>query len=393
MTWPIPSFPPAEKPEPVALRTWLPVLIAIASAGVAAVLLLWPHGKPTNTFQFWITLVGAPLLACALAFGPRLNRWESEQTGAEESDKEQQRLKQLWRDWSRRHLCVVDVAAFPAATSEIGKFGEATIGLKSNKDRTIEFSWARGLATADRRAWLLHLIAERFSEALMSRRQVVILLMLDDASLMQEKAWLKETETTFRQTFPGVTFDVEAQAVSRGAHWINQMVDTIETKTKLVIAAQIVAETTEADDDPGNEKSQFSEGAAAFLIDPEAGNTGSIFRPMTSERNALESDLEQIKQYQAPSVPLSQIWFTGGQDDETTAIRSALTADPKNSVVERLLDKFLGIPGPACGWIALAIAMEAMRGADAQLVAWREPGSEALHLCMISPIAKEEIAL
>jgi hypothetical protein len=82
MSWPIPVFPKIEYPKPISFRGWLPTLVAITSGAVAAVLLVWPHGKLTNTFQFWATLIGAPLAACALVFGWRYNEWEEAQTEA-----------------------------------------------------------------------------------------------------------------------------------------------------------------------------------------------------------------------------------------------------------------------------------------------------------------------
>lgn len=364
------------------MRVWLPTLVAIASGAVAAVLLLWPHGKPTNTVQFWGGLIGAPLVACALVFGPRLNRWERHQTNAEETEREHERLRGMWRDWSRRHLRVVDAAAFVAATNEIDKFGEAKIDLPSNKDRIIEFRWAMDLSAADRRRRLLQLVAERFSDALLTRSEIFISLMLDDVSLKQAESVRQQAKNVFGELVPGVVFNVEAQSATDGAPWITERVDRIETTTRLVIAAQFWADKVD--------RHSFSEGAAAFLIEPGASAAGSIFRPMTSARNTLEADLEQIKQYQAPAVPLTQVWFAGCEDGESTAIRSALTADPKKSVVERLLDGLLGVPGPVSGWIALAIAMEAMRGGGPQLVAWREPESESLHLCTVSPLPQKE---
>ncbi|WP_228939399.1 hypothetical protein [Paraburkholderia saeva] len=135
---------------------------------------------------------------------------------------------------------------------------------------------------------------------------------------------------------------------------------------------------------------EFSEGAAAFLITPGAAQAGFIFRPMTSTRDTLGIGLSQIKEYQVPPERLALAWFTRCEEGESTAIRSAVTTDPKDSTVERLLDKSLGLPGPASGWIALAIAMDAMHGAGPQLVAWREPESESLYLCTVSPLPQKE---
>lgn len=382
MSWPIPIFSKIEYPKPISLHLWLPALVAIAAGAGTAVLLLWPHGKPTNTLQFWGTLVGAPLVACALVFGVKLDSWEDEQTDAEELEKEQHRLGGLWRDWTRRHLRIADVAAFPAATEKIAKFAAVNVDLPSNKDRTISFSWVKGRRVAFRRTRLLHLVARRFADALRTRREVVITLMLDDASLEQVDAWTLRAKRIFGRTAPRVMFRVEAQSATGAAQWITQLADQIDPATRLVIAAQFWA-----DKEDGHE---FSEGGAAFLIEPDATNAGSILRPMTCAPDTLALGLSQITQTQMAPDRLTHIWSAGCDDDESSAIRSVLKADPKDPVTEHLFDGVLGNPGPASGWIALAIAMEAMRGAEPQLVAWRDPESESLHLCAISPLPQKE---
>lgn len=382
MDWPIPIFPKIEYPKPISWRLWFPTLIVVAAGAVGAVFLLWPHGKSTQTFQFVATLVGAPLIACALAFGPKLDQWEADQTDAEETEKEQKRLREMWLEWTRRHLPVIDSMAFPAATDEVAEFANARSGLPTNSDRSVTFEWGEGRTTAFRRRRLLHLIARHFAEKLRSRREVVVTLMLDDASQGHAETWIQHVTRVFVHVVPRTAFRVEVQSVQGGVQWIARQVDLVDSATRLVIAAQFWTDE--------EREHTFSEGAAAFLIDPGASHVGSIFRPMTTTRDTLDSGLAQIKDYQAFPHRLALAWLTRCEEDESTAIRSALTIDPKDSTVERLLDKTLGLPGPASGWIALAIAMEAMRGAGPQLVAWREPESEPLHLCVISPLPQKE---
>ncbi|MFL6702123.1 MAG: hypothetical protein ACJ8I3_07630, partial [Paraburkholderia graminis] len=143
MSWPIPVFTKIDYPKPISLRIWLPTLAIIGASAAGAVLMLWPHGKPTNTLVFWATLVGAPLVACALTFGFKLDHWEDEQTDAEESEKEQKRLAELWREWTRRHLSIVDVAVFPASTNEVDKFVNAKVDIPTNSGRSVTFDWAK----------------------------------------------------------------------------------------------------------------------------------------------------------------------------------------------------------------------------------------------------------
>jgi hypothetical protein len=314
-----------------------------------------------------------------------LDRWEGEQTDAEEMEREQQRLGGLWQEWTRRNLRVVGVAAFPAATDEIDRFAGAKIELPTNSDRIIAFDWSKGRSAAIRRTNLLHLVATRFAASLRATREVAITLMLDDVSLKQAEIWVKRTKRIFGYFIPGVSFHIETHPATSGVQWLTQHVDRIETITRLVVAAQLWT-------DEANEN-EFSEGAAAFLIEPGVTKTASILRPMMTARDTLETDLAQIKEIQMSSDRIKHVWFSGCTDDESTAVRSAMTPDPTDMAVEHLLDRLLGNPGPVSGWIALAIAMEAMRGGGPQLVAWRESKSESLCLCTILPAPKEETAV
>lgn len=382
MSWPIPDFTKIEYPKPISLRVWLPTLVAIASCTATSVVLVWPHGKPTNTYPFWGALIGAPLVACALTFGVRWYFWRREQTDAELAEEEQHRLRGLWRGWGRRHLTVVDVAAFPAATTKIEEFSGSKIDLPSQNERSITFRWATGLVPSFRRARLLRLVARRFAHDLRARKEVFVTLMLDDTSLGQAKHWKESIAKIFGRFAPGVTFHVEAQPATGSGKWITQLANRIEPAMRLVIAAQLW--------EGKKDKPEFSEGAAAFLIDPSATKAGAIWRPMASASDDLKIGLGQIEQYQMSPERLKQVWVAGSDAAESTAIRSALTPVATDMPTERLLDTPLGNPGPASGWIAMAIAMEAMRGAEPQLVAWREPESESLYLCAISPVPQKE---
>jgi hypothetical protein len=288
----------------------------------------------------------------------------------------------MWREWSRRDLHVVDAAAFPAATNKIAKFAESKIDLPSHKERNVAFGWTQERTAAFRRTRLLRVVAVRFAHALRTRKEVVVTLMLDDASLGQSRAWTSCAARVLGSFAPGVRFRVEAQSATDGVQWITQGVDTVDPATRLVIAAQFWANK--------EDEHAFSEGAAAFLIEPDTSKAGSILRPMTSAGDTLKTGLSQIEQFQMSPERIRHVWSTGCGEDESTAIRSALTPDAADMPTERLLDAPLGKSGPASGWIALAIAMEAMRGAGPQLVAWREPKAESLYLCTVSPLPQKE---
>ncbi|SEI61164.1 hypothetical protein [Paraburkholderia diazotrophica] len=378
MPWPIPTLISVERPKPISIRVLLPTLAAIASGAIGAVLLLWPHGKPTQTIQFWSLLIGAPLAACALAFGLTLNRWEAQQTVAEESEREQQRIVKLWRDWCRRHLRVVQSEVFLPVTDEHAPFSTANSDFPMNRERAIGFPWAKERSTAFRRTRLLHLVAVRFADALKARREIAVTLMLDDLAPEQTKAWTMRVHRIFSRTVPEAVLRIETRPATGAAQWLAEQVDRGDAEPQLVVAAQLWPED--------EAEHAFSEGAAAFLVEPVATQTDSVLRPMTTLPETLEAGLAQLMQMQVAPDRLTHVWSTGC-DDESVAIRSALTPDPKALAEERLLDGIVGKPGPASGWIALATALAASSEAGPQLVVWREPESEPVHLCVVAAAA------
>jgi hypothetical protein len=143
MPWPIPTLTPIQRPQPISLATWLPILFAVAATVAAAVLVLWPHGKSTQTAAFWVLLIGAPACACGLLAGWRLNRWEGEQVAAEESERERDRVELLWRDWCRRHLSVAHAEAFLPQAIEVAALADRDADVPVNLSRSIGFDWAK----------------------------------------------------------------------------------------------------------------------------------------------------------------------------------------------------------------------------------------------------------
>ncbi|WP_414450855.1 hypothetical protein AB4851_17570 [Burkholderia sp. 22PA0099] len=373
MSWPIPVFVPVKLPEPVSLRVWLPALVAIASSAAGAVLLLWPHGKPTQAIQFWILLIGAPLVACGFVLGWRLNRWETDQLVADETEREQTRLMSLWKQWCRRRVKIARAVAFLPIDETVASLADPNVDLPVNAQRSAGLSWLeKGEA---RRACFLSLVAECFADALRGRREMTLTLMLADVLPEQFEGWATSTHSVFTRAIPDVAFKVEVRPVVGCDTWLTQQVDCLYNLPQLIIAAQLW---------PGDETTlDFSEGAAALLIDPDASQPNHVFRSMTTAAATLDAGLAQLVQMQVAPDRITHGWLTGCTD-ESAAITVALTTDPKKPLIERSLDHIVGRPGPISSWIVLATALEASQAGGAHLVAWREPEDESLHLCMVT---------
>lgn len=375
MPWPIPTFKIIERPKPISLRLWLSALTALAVGTASGVLLLWPHGMPTQGFQFWALFIGIPLVACVLAYGIRLDRWEREQTIAEEAEREQERITSLWRGWCRRRVQVTTALAVLPIPTPTPQLSDADADLPVNTGRAKAFPWTKGKTDAPRRQELLDRIAIGLQATLADRQAMSIRLLLDDASLAFANAWKEAARNTFGKIAPNCNFTVVAERAVGCARWLGEQVDLNDAVPHLVIAVQIWPN--------GQKEHNFSESAAALLIDPAATSAGYIYRPMIVGSATLEGDLAQLFDMQLQPDTATHVWFTRC-DDESVAITSALTPDPKIPVIERQLDNVVGKPGPASSWIALATALEAAQGTGPHLVAWRESENEPLNLCMIA---------
>ncbi|APR35971.1 hypothetical protein BTO02_11685 [Paraburkholderia sp. SOS3] len=387
MSWPIPTLATIERPQPVSARVWLPALLVVAAATAAAVLTMWPHDRSTHTTAFWALLIGAPVCACGLLFGWRLNAWEQQQLIAEESEREKQRLESLWRDWCRRCLPVVHAAAFLPRSIDAASLRDRDAMLPVNTNRATGFDWAKGKTAAERRSALLARIAARFEDRLSACREFTLTLILDEASLAEEAAWQAEARRMFERTVPGVEFEVDMATATDCAEWIEQYIDVDELPARLIVAAQLWS---------GDGGQAFSEGAAAILFGsrangygregaPIAPAAGYVLRPMTTGDETLKADLAQLMEMQLTTERLTHVWFTGCGDAFEVATTASLSS-PETRIVERLVDSFIGLPGPVSGWIALSLALEAGESIrDSQLIACRQAGAQPARLCVVAP--------
>ncbi|MXN80085.1 hypothetical protein GR157_35900 [Burkholderia sp. 4701] len=381
MSWPIPTLTSVSYPKPPDLRVWVPGLLALAVGAAGAVLLLWPHGKSTHGLQFWGLLIGAPLVTCVIALGIRLDRWEREQTVAEEVEREQERIMSLWRSWSRRHVCVTaSVAILPILVPAAG-MGEADADLPVNRGRASAFPWSKNKTLKQRREKLLDQIAEKLQATLAGRKELRVKLVVADASEESMLGWKADAEHALGKVAPGCKFKIDTEPAVDCASFLTQQVDLVGTAPHLIITAQIWPD--------GAAKHTFSEGAAALLIESAEEQPGRVFRPMTSTADTLDADLQQLTQMQVSPDHITHAWFTRCET-ESGAITAAFTSDTKARAIERPFDHIVGEPGPVTSWIALATAHEASREGKPHLVAWREPGDEVLHLCMVGCAQPQE---
>lgn len=382
MPWPIPKLLKLEHPKPISWRAWLPTLLVIASSALGAVLLLWPHSKPTNTAIFWALLVGAPLVACGLVSAVALDRWESATVQVEEGAHEQVRLGNLWRSWCQRHLRVAAAVAITSVPTE--SFDGAGGDLPVNKDRAKGLVWKTGKGAGERYGKVVSELAARLKPALQNRRELAVTL-LHVARPKQIADFEKEFRNALEKVAPETRFSLKCEPMTDCAPWVAQQVDQHNDAARLMVAVQIWP-----DDDAHH---AFSEGAAAILLEPSKTAevyTSRILRPMQSAADTLEADVAQMVEMQITPQKPTHFWHTGCDAQLSSAIQSAIEADPKHPVVERSFDHVIGLPGPATSWLMLATALEvAQPESGAHMLAACSAVDQQVHLCMIVPAAQK----
>ncbi|WP_230953713.1 hypothetical protein [Burkholderia cepacia] len=248
------------------------------------------------------------------------------------------------------------------------------VDLPVNRGRTSTFPWSKNRTLKERREKLFGQIADRLQVALVERKELHVKLVVAEASEEALRGWISDAEDALGKVAPGCNFKIEPVPTVSCASFLAQQVDIIGTAPQLIIAAQLWPD--------GATKHTSSEGAAAVLIETSEEPAARIFRPMTSMAVTLDADLKQMADVQILPNRISHGWFTRCEP-ESGVITSAFTVDNKARPVERPFEHIVGEPGPVTSWIALATALEASKGGEPNLVAWREPDDDSLHLCMV----------
>jgi hypothetical protein len=241
-------------------------------------------------------------------------------------------------------------------------------------------------------------LTQRLRGALARRREMAVVLLHGDIPA-QIGRFESELKSSLEEAAPGVRFTVTREPVTECARWIAKQVDERNDTAKLIVAVQVWPE--------GESAHTFSEGLAAVLLEskessrrgwladgatahPDGSEASCVLRPMLSALDRLEADVTQMVNMQTASRQPTHFWHTGCDDELSSAIQSAVKADPKNPVIERSFDHIIGLRGPATSWIMLATALEAAAPSPRlQLLAWHNDLDEQLNLCIIAPAERK----
>jgi len=374
--WPIPTLSPVATPRPPRLWRWFALLLLFVAIGGAAIVWLWPADRPASGMRFWLACLGLPLFSWLAMFSMRLLAYGNANALATMQTEARTHLLAQWREWGDQRLAVLQVellgpesrryiswnvveAMFGDAAEPEPQPGNCRQMREVNPDDALS---ARQTAML---GWLLIEAGESTKFVTEGGGAVeVVALGLTGSTTTDHAREVADLLNTFsldvvRAHAP--EHAVEAKVSALFGHWSTGA----GKRCGLVAITQLWDETGDC---------HASEGGVAIVLAPEsmarAANVKPVAwlrRPMQSDMESLEHNLQTMLDAQGPPPPDAHWWLNGMDADSTCRLlshsRVRQQAGPASAGAGNatMLDMYIGPPGALCEWQALAAACIAAR--------------------------------
>lgn len=400
------SAPKVRAPSPPNIIFWLGALVVAVLASAAWTLLTWPKQDSTMSMWFWSRLLVFPIVGWCAVFGLRLFYHDEEMTrlAAEANTNESDRAKAI--EFAQEPLAVMGLSYVTAMEAS----GEGVASAIAQKIRVLKVMSPRSGAKALRHTSL------SFSEDLgmPDRYQAVFVQLLaslkdplDDFPIdvpfsvrlqlpkdadqtrmagIWKACWLKCGYTDA----PVQLLDSESGLMALDS-WLDIGGGPTLEKFTLFVAVQLHHESPE----------NSAEAAAAVLLGwaPLAERRGLkpitlLHRPVEAQMADLMTSLpKSLKWGRATATQVNHVWQAGlASEDKFAFLKKSgdiglQASQTKDFSGVHDIDRAIGNPGTAAGWLSVALACEhAWRTTETQLVFARE---NSLRLAVVQPLANE----
>ncbi|KAI3589166.1 hypothetical protein D9X30_5978 [Cupriavidus sp. U2] len=388
--------------KPPSWRLWGVLFVAAVLVGVAAVLLLWPDGMPTDTWRFWATLILFPVAMPAFVVLRRLAHHESSRLDAEMRNAAVVAFKEQVFSAASIPLALLGAAhRFSADSSQNSADGvrEGTLRIKTQKPvaydtAPVKARWfdvagvpmAPGTINADfKRAslltpWLLdQLLAELapriealpLAVPLDVRLHVVNALPLEQNRRLWDECWGARFARAASLEIPALPDDL--MALDR---WLDRLLAGGEPRATLFVSVQL-RPVLHASLPDGS-----AEAGVAVLLMPDAlAHKHGIHRAANLHRPVRGLAMEPQEAYSHAlrwagigAGELAGAWQAGLDANQAGALRQA-TMKLGMALHATDLDQTVGHAGVAAGWLALSCAAATLTDATAKQVVMAGQGT------------------
>lgn len=393
------------RPSPPKPLRWLTALACLLATGI---LLMRFLGKLVGNDTFWWFAIGVPLALWAVIAFLRLTVYGLRHMRANAYDKhrEEHILKEVRQ--GRRALQILFADCVTAHTS--GGHQENNIGaLLSGENQLFpQTAWDNSSHVRHSRLPVVEgqsqesgvtaaftALLQKLSEPLSTLQpdNPVAILLESSSSLPDEKIKVLWSQAWQESEMPQPTAFVTGYGLAAVDHWLDHRIN--ENTLLLVVALQIAPEQPEMTAEAvtglllGNRLTQKILTPLALLHRPESSS---------AKAEALQEAVVQAADW-VPLLPdaVSHLWLSG-LDEKSDAWSSAITVQGKPPLTRINPDSglhdfntYLGHPGRAAPWLAIAAAAQAISGAPApHMIISGEQGSDTVWSTVVSPHASRK---
>ncbi len=360
----------SEQAEPPDPSPWilLVMFILIEVAGVLLVISQWPAGKPTMSKDFFFQAFFMPIFVYLFVQGAVLHiGYEQPRDGVRWWNTMCQWRLYRWTTWTRSHVALVDSVVL---TPE-DELAERMLGLEGaapvNPDKTLalEQDMPAGASRVE------HVLEKLLTPLLPVMARLVKLGTLEVVLQTPREPDLLELQRVMRKLKLPEHLGSSWQSGSAVAPMDSLWVDAEPlSAARLVIACQL---------HDGEEQPAFTEMAVALLLAPAdmLARARPVIKPQAYLYRAITAESEEVEPAlamllgaeQLPAKRIKQFWFSRLDKLMRHAVTTAIKDAPLNVAMQDI-DRALGKPDHANGWLAQALAGQMVRhGQGAQLVA------------------------
>jgi len=392
-------------PEPPRAIVWLVLFVVCLVAGMVDTVLTWPKTEPTGSTWFWTRGLILPTVAWGIAFIFRSFYYDDERNRLLAEDDALQKDRAVALQFASEPLAVLGCAYL----SGLGSSGVASqiahekkalnAQQSSSSDETIRHTalalFDDQTALGRYRSCFLELLDRIANDVAAVPRNVPLSVRLHFAEQADGDALLGMWQACWREyelrPAKAVRLRPE-QGLMALDEWLDIRGGPSLEKFILFVSVQL------HDTSP---KKNSAEAAVALMLGwaALAGRRGIkplalLNRPVEAESTLLNDAIPTALLWGETSASdISDLWQAGLEKlDKPALIQSTSDLALGISRTEDLsgihdIDKALGNPGVAAGWLATALAIEHVtQSGKPQLIAWRE---RSLRLAVAQPATKE----
>ncbi|QBH96224.1 hypothetical protein EKN56_07310 [Limnobaculum zhutongyuii] len=375
MSWPKPAITSEKSLKPPKLKRWFIVLLIVLAVSALLIFLFKPQQSTTDEIISYLAVLTAEVIIWALVFSWRMFSHGLEVDRFESWEKEKQLIDLRWNNWASRHLVILSSHLMLPEGKSAKSFLVQSSDMPVNARQAVPLEFIQDDQLGNRQQQAIsEMLFSQFAtlSALPETQRIKVEILTSNNIFNPIKedfyaAWQQLNLPHVTDLSVRKTFDFSA---------IEQWIDNPDHEVKLLLILQL-------EDIYSNMAFMASEFVSSLLlVDEQLAKTltltpvAQLLRPMMTDEKTVSDDLQQMHEIQLEMREAHHLWLTGFDnkpESDVVGYLSELNLDlgqSKEKSGSHYIDLYQGLPGKLNGWLALSLAVSALKQTgEAQLAA------------------------